>query len=98
MRRPSASKLSALTAENVPTPPAAAQWPAEMPLEMDTPLPPSISGKISIPPMRMALIARIGLQGLRHVADLNVQERKLLARPLRSNDCSQKGIDRCRSP
>ena len=57
MRLPCASKLSAFTALNVPTPPAAAQLPDEMPLEIETPLPPSISGKTSIPPMRIALIA-----------------------------------------
>ena len=50
------SKLSAFTALNVPTPPAAAQLPDENPLEMETPLPPSISGNTSIPPMRIALI------------------------------------------
>ena len=32
-----------------PTPPAAAQLPAEMPFETDTPLPPSISGQTSRP-------------------------------------------------
>src|SRR5471030_828057 len=56
MRLPSASKLSALTALNVPTPPASAQLPAEMPLEMETPLPPSTSGRTSTPPIRIELI------------------------------------------
>ena len=34
-----------------------AQWPEEMPLEIETPLPPSTSGRTSTPPMRIALIA-----------------------------------------
>src|SRR5579863_4710895 len=60
MRWPLASKLSALTAEKVPTPPVNAQLPDEMPLEMEMPLPPSTSGSTSKPPMRIALIAFIG--------------------------------------
>src|SRR5271165_5149894 len=59
MGRPSASKLSALTALNVPTPPVAAQLPEERPVDTDTPLPPSTSGRTSTPPMRIALIAII---------------------------------------
>ena len=37
-----------------------AQLPDEMPLEIETPLPPSTSGRTSIPPMRIALISFIG--------------------------------------
>ena len=62
MRLPWSSKLSALTALNVPTPPANAQLPDEMPLEMEMPLPPSTSGSTSMPPMRIALIAFMGLR------------------------------------
>ncbi len=62
MRRPSSSKLSALTALNVPTPPVNAQLPDEMPFEIEMPLPPSTSGSTSIPPMRIALISFMGLR------------------------------------
>ena len=49
-------KLSALTADTVPTPPAAAQAPDDIWLVADTPFPPSTSGSTSRPPMRMVLI------------------------------------------
>src|SRR6185437_1574184 len=65
MRWPFASKLSALTALNVPTPPATAQFPAEIPLEMATPLPPSTSGSTSAPPIRIALIAFMAQSSLK---------------------------------
>ena len=51
------AKLSALTALNVPTPPAKAQLPDEIPFEIEMPLPPSTSGSTSAPPMRIALIS-----------------------------------------
>src|ERR1700722_19820397 len=59
MGRPSASKLSALTALKVPTPPVSAQLPADIPLEIATPLPPSTRGRTSNPPILIALIARM---------------------------------------
>jgi len=62
MRPPLSSKLSALTALNVPTPPANAQFPDDMPFEIEMPLPPSTSGSTSIPPMRIALISFMGLR------------------------------------
>src|ERR1700733_8280917 len=59
MGRPSASKLSALTALKVPTPPVRAQLPADIPFEIATPLPPSTRGRTSNPPILIALIARM---------------------------------------
>src|ERR671932_1093381 len=49
MTRPFSSRLSALTPENVPTPPAAAQAPELSPFETEMPLPPSTSGSTSRP-------------------------------------------------
>jgi hypothetical protein len=60
MGLPLPSKLSALTALKVPTPPAKAQLPDEIPLEIEIPLPPSTSGSTSAPPMRIALISFMG--------------------------------------
>src|SRR5215469_632528 len=51
MRLPNTSLASALTPENVPTPPAAAQAPELSPFDTEMPLPPSTSGNTSRPEM-----------------------------------------------
>src|SRR5215469_11047381 len=54
MRLPNTSLASALTPENVPTPPAAAQAPELSPFDTEIPLPPSTSGRTSRPDIRIA--------------------------------------------
>ena len=53
MYSPLSSTASALTPENVPTPPAAAQAPRAAAVDTDTPLPPSTSGQTSRPETTM---------------------------------------------
>src|SRR5215469_12453738 len=53
MRLPNTSLASALTPENVPTPPAAAQAPELSPFDTEIPLPPSTSGRTSRPDIRI---------------------------------------------
>src|SRR5262245_30829847 len=60
MRRPSASRASALTPEKVPTPPPAAQAPELSPLDTEMPLPPSTSGRHSRPEMISGFNASTG--------------------------------------
>src|SRR5215472_5754098 len=55
MRLPRMSLASALTPENVPTPPAAAQAPELSPFDTEIPLPPSTSGRTSSPDIRIVL-------------------------------------------
>src|SRR5690606_27888336 len=55
MALPSSSYESALTAETVPMPPASAHAPEDIWLVALMPLPPSISGRTSRPPIRTAL-------------------------------------------
>src|SRR5271167_1248400 len=55
MGPPTSVKLSALTPENVPTPPVAAQAPELSPFDTEMPLPPSTSGNTSRPEMTSGL-------------------------------------------
>ena len=64
-------KLSALTPENVPTPPVAAQAPELSPFDTDMPLPPSTSGNTSRPEMTS------GIKGLHNRAPVEISRIKL---------------------